>query len=124
MATLAGVRVEDRVVLDESHAEVARWFREGLVDGAADDHPGRRAGPRGYLGVFGEVTDGAWTVVEKILEPGEHLPSDWRTGGRQGYDSLAAVLTGCWGPGPRGQLRLRLAGRRSCAVAHPRAGTS
>lgn len=91
VATLAGVRVEDRVVFDESHAEVARWFREGLVDGLRIDHPDGVRDPRGYLEMLGEVTDGAWTVVEKILEPGEHLPSDWRTAGTTGYDSLGWI---------------------------------
>ena len=91
VATLAGVRVEDRVVFDESHAEVARWFREGLVDGLRIDHPDGVRDPRGYLEMLGEVTDGAWTVVEKILEPGEHLPSDWRTTGTTGYDSLGWI---------------------------------
>ena len=91
VATLAGVRVEDRVVFDESHAEVARWFREGLVDGLRIDHPDGVRDPRGYLEMLGDVTGGAWTVVEKILEPGEHLPSDWRTAGTTGYDSLGWI---------------------------------
>ena len=91
VATLAGVRVEDRVVFDESHAEVARWFREGLVDGLRIDHPDGVRDPRGYLEMLGDVTGGAWTVVEKILEPGEHLPSDWRSAGTTGYDSLGWI---------------------------------
>ncbi|WP_124109438.1 malto-oligosyltrehalose synthase [Kocuria rhizophila] len=91
VATLAGVRVEDRMVFDESHAEVARWFREGLVDGLRIDHPDGVRDPRGYLEMLGDVTDGAWTVVEKILEPGEYLPLDWRTAGTTGYDSLGWI---------------------------------
>lgn len=91
VATLAGVRVEDRAVFDESHAEVSRWFREGLVDGLRIDHPDGVRDPRGYLEMLGEVTDGAWTVVEKILEPGEYLPEDWRTAGTTGYDSLGWI---------------------------------
>ncbi|MFI3892535.1 malto-oligosyltrehalose synthase [Kocuria rhizophila] len=91
VATLAGVRVEDRVVFDESHAEVSRWFREGLVDGLRIDHPDGVRDPRGYLEMLGDVTGGAWTVVEKILEPGEHLPSDWRSAGTTGYDSLGWI---------------------------------
>ncbi|WP_406018126.1 malto-oligosyltrehalose synthase [Kocuria rhizophila] len=104
VATLAGVRVEDRAVFDESHAEVSRWFREGLVDGLRIDHPDGVRDPRGYLEMLGEVTDGAWTVVEKILEPGEYLPSDWRTAGTTGYDCLGwidRVLTD-----PRGHYEL------------------
>src|ERR1700743_82569 len=33
ITSLAGLRQEDRPVFDTSHAEVARWFAEGLVDG-------------------------------------------------------------------------------------------
>lgn len=91
VATLAGVRVEDRAVFDESHAEVSRWFRKGLVDGLRIDHPDGVRDPRGYLEMLAGVTDGAWTVVEKILEPGEYLPEDWRTAGTTGYDSLGWV---------------------------------
>jgi len=91
VATLAGVRVEDRAVFDESHAEVSRWFRKGLVDGLRIDHPDGVRDPRGYLEMLAGVTDGAWTVVEKILEPGEYLPEDWRTAGTTGYDSLGWI---------------------------------
>src|SRR5262249_46718403 len=37
--TLAAVRVESRDVFDGSHAEIRRWFDEGLVDGLRVDHP-------------------------------------------------------------------------------------
>ncbi|OBA44878.1 MULTISPECIES: malto-oligosyltrehalose synthase [Kocuria] len=91
VATLAGVRVEDARVFEESHAEVARWFREGLVDGLRIDHPDGVRDPQDYLGKLAGLTDGAWTVVEKILEPGEYLPEQWRTAGTTGYDSLGWI---------------------------------
>jgi (1->4)-alpha-D-glucan 1-alpha-D-glucosylmutase len=34
---------------------------------------------------------GCWLVVEKILEPGESLPSGWAAHGTTGYDALADV---------------------------------
>lgn len=34
---------------------------------------------------------GAWIVVEKILEPGEGLPTDWPVAGTTGYDFLGRV---------------------------------
>lgn len=104
VATLAGVRVEDREVFDASHTEVSRWFREGLVDGLRIDHPDGVRDPQDYLDKLAELTGGAWTVVEKILEPGEYLPGEWRTAGTTGYDSLGwidRVLTD-----PRGQYEL------------------
>lgn len=59
--TLAGVRVEVPWVFDESHEEIVRWFREGLVDGLRIDHPDGLADPEGYLARLREVTGGALT---------------------------------------------------------------
>ncbi|WP_278260261.1 hypothetical protein [Nocardioides convexus] len=47
--TLAGVRVEDRDVFEASHVEIARWFRERLVDGLRVDHPDGLRHPAAYL---------------------------------------------------------------------------
>src|ERR1700727_1874418 len=49
ITSLAGLRQEDRTVFDTSHAEVARWFAEELVDGLRIDHPDGLADPSGYL---------------------------------------------------------------------------
>ena len=49
ITSLAGLRQEDPSVFDTSHAEVARWFTEGLVDGVRIDHPDGLADPSGYL---------------------------------------------------------------------------
>lgn len=68
--SLAGVRVEVPWVFDESHEEIVRWFREGLVDGLRIDHPDGLADPEGYLVRLREATGGAYLLIEKILEPG------------------------------------------------------
>ena len=91
VATLAGVRVEDPEVFDESHAEIRRWIDEGLVDGLRIDHPDGLRDPREYLERLKELTGGAYVVVEKILEPGERLPCDWATEGTTGYDALGVI---------------------------------
>ncbi|MFI7580734.1 malto-oligosyltrehalose synthase [Kocuria kalidii] len=91
VATLAGVRVEDPAVFEESHAEIRRWIDEGLVDGLRIDHPDGLRDPRGYLEQLKELTGGAYVVVEKILEPGERLPRDWATEGTTGYDALGTI---------------------------------
>ena len=88
---LAGVRVEDPAVFDATHAEILRWVREGLVDGLRIDHPDGLRDPEGYLARLAEATGGIYTVVEKILEPGERLPSTWRTAGTTGYDVLGDI---------------------------------
>jgi (1->4)-alpha-D-glucan 1-alpha-D-glucosylmutase len=91
VATLAGVRVEDPEVFEESHAEIKRWIDEGLVDGLRIDHPDGLRDPRQYLEQLKELTGGAYVVVEKILEPGERLPRDWATAGTTGYDALGVI---------------------------------
>ena len=89
--TLAGIRVEVPKVFQEAHAEVARWFREGLVDGLRVDHPDGLADPAGYLRWLKDLSGGAYVLVEKILEPGEVLPGEFACEGTTGYDALAEV---------------------------------
>jgi (1->4)-alpha-D-glucan 1-alpha-D-glucosylmutase len=89
--TLAGIRVELPEVFDEAHAEVVRWFREGLVDGLRIDHPDGLADPEGYLRRLREATGGSYLLIEKILEPGEVLPAGFDCEGTTGYDALADV---------------------------------
>ena len=89
--SLAGIRVELPEVFDEAHAEIVRWFREGLVDGLRIDHPDGLADPEGYLRRLREVTGGSYLLIEKILEPGEVLPESFDCEGTTGYDALADV---------------------------------
>ncbi|MGB4777912.1 malto-oligosyltrehalose synthase, partial [Microbacterium sp.] len=110
VTSLAGVRVELPKVFDASHVEVARWLREGLVDGLRIDHPDGLADPGGYLDALrslsprsvSEPTESMRSVaqrrggcapvyVEKILEPGEELPGWWHTDGTTGYDALGEI---------------------------------
>jgi (1->4)-alpha-D-glucan 1-alpha-D-glucosylmutase len=89
--TLAGLRVEDPAIFDATHELVLGLVRDGAVDGLRIDHPDGLADPKGYLDRLAEASGGRWTVVEKILEPGEDLPESWRTAGTTGYDALAEV---------------------------------
>jgi (1->4)-alpha-D-glucan 1-alpha-D-glucosylmutase len=109
--TLAALRVEDREVFDATHAEIGRWFTEGLVDGLRVDHPDGLRDPGGYLQDLARLTGGAYVLVEKILEPGESLPGSWATAGTTGYDALAwidRVLTDPAGEQPLSELAARL----------------
>ncbi len=111
--TLAAVRVEDRRVLEDSHVEIRRWFDEGLVDGLRVDHPDGLRDPAAYLEDLRTLTNGAYVLVEKILEAGEDLPVSWATAGTTGYDVLGAidrVLTDPAGQGPLTALETRLRG--------------
>jgi (1->4)-alpha-D-glucan 1-alpha-D-glucosylmutase len=89
--TLAGLRVEDPAIFDATHELVLQLVRDGAVDGLRIDHPDGLADPKGYLDRLAEASGGRWTVVEKILEPGEDLPESWQTAGTTGYDALAEV---------------------------------
>ena len=89
--TLAGLRVEDQRVFDATHELAVSLVSEGLVDGLRIDHPDGLADPQQYLDRLAEASGHRWTVVEKILEPGEQLPADWATAGTTGYDALSEV---------------------------------
>ncbi|MET0843879.1 MAG: malto-oligosyltrehalose synthase [Mycetocola sp.] len=89
--SLAGIRVEVPWVFAESHAEIVRWVREGLVDGLRVDHPDGLADPGGYLDALQAATGGTYVLVEKILEGSEQLPPSWAAAGTTGYDALGDI---------------------------------
>ncbi|HEX2698721.1 MAG TPA: malto-oligosyltrehalose synthase [Acidimicrobiales bacterium] len=89
--TLVGVRVEDPQVFDDTHTLLLEWLDKGVIDGLRIDHPDGLLDPEGYLDRLHDATGGKWTVVEKILEPGEQLPESWPVAGTTGYDFLSRV---------------------------------
>jgi (1->4)-alpha-D-glucan 1-alpha-D-glucosylmutase len=92
ITSLAGLRQETRSVFDASHAEVARWFTEGLVDGVRIDHPDGLSDPCGYLTWLRELLGSdAWIVIEKILAVDEALEPTLPVDGTTGYDVLREV---------------------------------
>jgi (1->4)-alpha-D-glucan 1-alpha-D-glucosylmutase len=83
---LAGVRVEDPLVFEETHELVLRLVGEGVIDGLRIDHPDGLADPSGYLdSLRGAGVERLW--VEKILGSEERLP-DWPVCGTVGYEFL------------------------------------
>lgn len=101
---LAAVRVEDPRVFEDTHREIIRWVRAGLVDGLRVDHPDGLADPGGYLDRLAVATDGVYVLVEKILERGEQLPPFWATAGTTGYDALGEIDRVLVDPGGRDAL--------------------
>ncbi|MEU6006155.1 malto-oligosyltrehalose synthase [Streptomyces sp. NPDC047453] len=91
ISELIGVRVEDPEVFRATHAKILQLLAEGVVDGLRVDHPDGLADPDAYLRRLHEATGGRWTVVEKILSDGEHLPASWPVAGTTGYDALRHV---------------------------------
>lgn len=92
ITSLAGLRQEDRAVFDAWHAEVSRWFADGIVDGLRVDHPDGLANPQGYLAWLRELAGpDAWIVVEKILAVDEALEPSLPVAGSTGYDALREI---------------------------------
>ncbi|CAN5863780.1 malto-oligosyltrehalose synthase [soil metagenome] len=87
ITTLAGVRVEDEEVYEETHARVLGWLREGVLDGLRVDHPDGLRDPAEYFARIRRDAPRTWLVVEKILEPGERL-RPWPVAGTTGYDFM------------------------------------
>jgi (1->4)-alpha-D-glucan 1-alpha-D-glucosylmutase len=89
--TLVGLRMEDPEVFADTHELVLRWVRDGIVDGLRVDHPDGLRDPEQYFERLAAAAGGAWVVAEKILEPGEELPSAWPVSGTTGYDRVATI---------------------------------
>jgi (1->4)-alpha-D-glucan 1-alpha-D-glucosylmutase len=89
--TLVGLRTEDERVFSDTHARILDWVASGVLDGLRVDHPDGLYDPEGYFERLRQRAPGAWIVAEKILEPGEALPTDWPVAGTTGYDFLNRV---------------------------------
>jgi (1->4)-alpha-D-glucan 1-alpha-D-glucosylmutase len=89
---LAGVRVEDRAVFNDTHRLILELVHSGAVDGLRIDHVDGLADPKAYLErLRREVGPDCFITVEKILGEGEHVPADWPIAGTTGYEFIAAV---------------------------------
>jgi (1->4)-alpha-D-glucan 1-alpha-D-glucosylmutase len=125
VSELAGLRVEDPQVFDETHALYFRLYAEGLVDGLRVDHVDGLSDPGTYCRTLRERLDAIerpadapggppYLVVEKILGPGERLPTSWQVDGTSGYDfmeEVSAVLHDPAGEAPLTQLWHEFSGR-------------
>jgi len=89
--TLIGLRIEDPVVLEDTHKLIFAWLERGDIDGVRVDHPDGLRDPEGYLASLRGAGPSAWIVAEKILAPGELVPETWPIDGTTGYDFLAVV---------------------------------
>jgi malto-oligosyltrehalose synthase len=91
VTSLIGLRVERPEVFTATHELIGELVHAGEINGLRIDHPDGLADPRGYLDALEKLSGGIWTVVEKILETGEQLPSTWACDGTTGYDAATAV---------------------------------
>ncbi len=90
---LIAVRVELPEVFHATHRTLIDLHRRGVIDGFRIDHPDGLTDPEDYLERLRAATNGAWVVVEKILEGDEELPRSWTTAGTTGYDALKVIQT-------------------------------
>ncbi len=88
---LAGLRVEDRAVFDDTHGLTLALVADGTVHGLRVDHVDGLADPQGYLERLRAAAPGARIVVEKVLDADEQLPASWPVQGTTGYDFLNRV---------------------------------
>jgi (1->4)-alpha-D-glucan 1-alpha-D-glucosylmutase len=89
--TLVGLRTEDEGVFNETHGLILGLVDEGRVNGLRIDHIDGLLDPQSYLQRLRERLGDRYLVVEKILEPGEHLPDEWPVDGTTGYDFANVV---------------------------------
>jgi (1->4)-alpha-D-glucan 1-alpha-D-glucosylmutase len=92
---LAGIRVEQQDLFDETHRLVLDWVKQGKVQGLRIDHIDGLFDPKQYCERLqaraGRPGAPAYIVVEKILAPHERLPGDWPISGTSGYDTLNLI---------------------------------
>lgn len=91
VSTLAGVRIEDETVFNDVHSLLKKWLNKNWLDGLRVDHPDGLRDPGTYIERLRAIAPNIWTVVEKILQPGEDLPGDWPVEGTVGYEFLNQV---------------------------------
>ena len=95
---LAAIRMEDSAVFDDTHELLLRLVGEGRIQGLRLDHTDGLYDPAEYFAKLrrsiqnvGEGQQGRreiYLIAEKILSPGEELPTGWAIEGTTGYEFL------------------------------------
>ncbi|MEO1394199.1 MAG: malto-oligosyltrehalose synthase [Cyanobacteria bacterium J06634_5] len=85
------LKVDNPRVFDETHALIEDLVKEKKINGLRIDHIDGLYDPLGYLRRLYERNNGVYTVIEKILEMDERLPTHWPIQGTSGYEFLNYV---------------------------------
>ncbi len=88
---LISLNVEKEEVFEATHALVLKLIEDGRVTGLRVDHIDGLRDPAGYLDRLRQRAGDVYLVVEKILDQGERLPSQWPVEGTTGYDFMNAL---------------------------------
>jgi len=90
---LAGLRVENRTVFEETHELILQLVSDGTVNGLRIDHPDGLYDPARYYrhlhAAVAAVRPGStplYVIAEKILAIDEQLPNNWQVHGTTGYE--------------------------------------
>ncbi|GAB3699698.1 hypothetical protein GCM10027592_26020 [Spirosoma flavus] len=90
--SLICLNIQNPVVFEHVHEHTKNLLKTGVFQGLRVDHIDGLHDPSRYLDQLREMAgDEAYIVVEKILEAGEELPSNWPIQGETGYQFLALV---------------------------------
>lgn len=88
--SLICVNIQQQQVFDAYHKYIFELIEKGVFQGLRIDHVDGLYDPKEYLNRLRKaVGTDIYIVVEKILEDGENMPSDWSVQGNTGYDFLS-----------------------------------
>ncbi|MGF1570676.1 MAG: malto-oligosyltrehalose synthase [Nodosilinea sp.] len=85
------IKVDNPNVFDQTHDLIINKVNAKQFTGLRIDHIDGLYDPLSYLERLNEKTGGVYTVVEKILELDEQLPTHWPIQGTSGYEFLNYV---------------------------------
>ena len=97
--TLVGLKMEDPEVFAATHRLLGELIAADVVTGIRLDHIDGLWNPAEYLERLAEMAQRQsprsapiYTLVEKILAPGEELPAAWPIHGTSGYEFAASLI--------------------------------
>ncbi|PWS29467.1 4-alpha-glucanotransferase [Pedobacter yonginense] len=88
--SLICLNIQNQESFDLYHQYIFELVEKGIFQGLRIDHVDGLYDPKQYLDRLRKaVGEDVYIVVEKILEDGEEMPSDWQAQGTTGYEFLA-----------------------------------
>jgi malto-oligosyltrehalose synthase/4-alpha-glucanotransferase len=86
------LNIQNEETFEAYHSYLKSLLEKQLIQGLRVDHIDGLYQPEDYLKRLRNFAgDDVYIVIEKILEKGEDMPSDWPIQGNTGYDFLAVV---------------------------------
>jgi (1->4)-alpha-D-glucan 1-alpha-D-glucosylmutase len=96
--TLVGLKMEDPKVFAATHELLGELIASGQITGVRLDHVDGLWNPKQYLERLAELVQSRYsngpiyTLIEKILAPGEELPATWPVHGTSGYEFASSLI--------------------------------